>query len=270
MRPGARQLVMVTGKITCGDEDSHQTTGTAGRRRAVTAWDELLAVQRASGLLYQRPGHQNIGGGVLVSRASLTRLEENFRDAPSKFARALLRVLFTDAELENKTLFGRQTNSHKDQPAKAGLDQKRVVAVLDDKLKRRLGSMFQKMGSRQSTSTAEQEEVEDKFYSKEKESSRGTAAPRARPPPSAFGPSSPGHPYARKHQDPGPHLLSRSPLLPSLVPPASVRRLPRLSRPAYEGAQELHVIRPTRYAPQSRRRPASATRGNTHRNGSFK
>ncbi|KAH7976705.1 hypothetical protein HPB52_018395 [Rhipicephalus sanguineus] len=76
--------------------------------------------------------------------------------------------------------------------------------------------------------------------------------------------------YARKHQEPGPHLLSRSPLLPSLVPPASVRRLPRLSRPAYEGAEELHVTRATRYAPQSRRRPASATRGNTHRNGSFK
>ncbi|KAH7943962.1 hypothetical protein HPB52_013817 [Rhipicephalus sanguineus] len=78
---------------------------------------------------------------------------------------------------------------------------------------------------------------------REKESSRGTAAPRARPPPPASGPSSPEthhHPYARKHQDPGPHLLSRSPLLPSLVPPASVRRLPRLSRPAYEGAEELH------------------------------
>ncbi|KAH7963735.1 hypothetical protein HPB52_022473 [Rhipicephalus sanguineus] len=158
MRPGARQLVMVIGKITCGNEDSHQAAGTAGRRRAVTAWDELLAVQHASGLV-----------------ATLTRIEENFRDAPSKFARALLRVLFTDAELENKTLFGRQANSHKDQPAKAGLDQKRVAAVLeytclkykcsDDKLKRSLGSMLQKMGSRQSTSTADQEEVEDKYES---------------------------------------------------------------------------------------------------------
>ncbi|KAH7984593.1 hypothetical protein HPB52_022867 [Rhipicephalus sanguineus] len=179
MRPGARQVVlmitvwrqpkvlMVIGKITCGDEDSDQTAGTAGRRHAVTAWDELLAVQRASGL------HQNIGGGVLVSRATLTRLEENFRDAPSKFATALLGVLFTDAELENKTLFGRQANSHKDQPAKAGLDQKRVAAVFeytclkykssDDKLKRSPGSMLQKMGSRQSTSIADKEEVEDKY-----------------------------------------------------------------------------------------------------------
>ncbi|KAH7939982.1 hypothetical protein HPB52_019905 [Rhipicephalus sanguineus] len=90
---------------------------------------------------------------------------------------------------------------------------------------------------------------------------------------SSFRAQQPGDPpplYARKHQDPGLHLLSRSPPLPSLVPPASVRRLPRLSRPAYEGAEELHVTRPTRYAPQSRRRPASATRGNTHRNGSFK
>ncbi|XP_049269905.1 uncharacterized protein LOC119386489 [Rhipicephalus sanguineus] len=98
---------------TPAQAQENMAAGTAGRRRAVTAWDELLAVQHASGLV-----------------ATLTRIEENFRDAPSKFARALLRVLFTDAELENKTLFGRQANSHKDQPAKAGLDQKRVAAVL--------------------------------------------------------------------------------------------------------------------------------------------
>ncbi|KAL1468317.1 hypothetical protein MTO96_041564 [Rhipicephalus appendiculatus] len=74
--------------------------------------------------------HQNIGGGVLVSSATLARLEENFRDAPCKFARGLLRVLFTDEELSDKTLFGRQANSHKDQPTKAALDQNRVSAVL--------------------------------------------------------------------------------------------------------------------------------------------
>ncbi|XP_037510909.1 uncharacterized protein LOC119387547 isoform X2 [Rhipicephalus sanguineus] len=92
--------------------------------------NKLEASAPATPAQAQENMHQNIGGGVLVSRATLTRLEENFRDAPSKFARALLRVLFTDAELENKTLFGRQANSHKDQPAKAGLDQKRVAAVL--------------------------------------------------------------------------------------------------------------------------------------------
>ncbi|XP_037501899.1 uncharacterized protein LOC119375954 [Rhipicephalus sanguineus] len=96
-------------------------------------------------------------------------------------------------------------------------------------------------------------------YRREKESSRGTAAPRARPPPPASGPSSPEthhHPYARKHQDPGPHLLSRSPLLPSLVPPASVRRLPRLSRPAYEGAEELHAPSSEQEVPEDEHAPS--------------
>lgn len=65
----------------------------------------------------------------MVSEATLTRLEETYRDATCKFARALLRVLFS-VELMNRTLFGRQANSHKENPVKAALDQKRVSAVL--------------------------------------------------------------------------------------------------------------------------------------------
>lgn len=67
---------------------------------------------------------------MLVSEATLTRLEETYRDAPCKFARALIRALFSDEELMNRTLFGRQANSHKENPVKAALDQKRVSAVL--------------------------------------------------------------------------------------------------------------------------------------------
>ncbi|KAH7956358.1 hypothetical protein HPB52_008594 [Rhipicephalus sanguineus] len=74
--------------------------------------NKLEASEPATPAQAQENTHQNIGGGVVVSRATLTRLQENFRDAPSKFVRALLRVLFTDADLENKTLFGRQANSH--------------------------------------------------------------------------------------------------------------------------------------------------------------
>ncbi|KAK8775516.1 hypothetical protein V5799_031138 [Amblyomma americanum] len=113
----------------------------------------------------ERNMHRDIGGGVMVSEATLTRLEESYRDAPCKFARALIRVVFSDEELLNKTLFGRQANSHKENPVKPALDQKRVSAVLeytcckfrcsDVKLKRSLGSMLQKMGTKNDTSSKE-------------------------------------------------------------------------------------------------------------------
>ncbi|XP_077519831.1 uncharacterized protein LOC144129563 [Amblyomma americanum] len=113
----------------------------------------------------ERNTHRDIGGGVMVSEATLTRLEESYRDAPCKIARALIRVVFSDEELLNKTLFGRQANSHKENPVKPALDQKRVSAVLeytcckfrcsDVKLKRSLGSMLQKMGTKNDTSSKE-------------------------------------------------------------------------------------------------------------------
>ncbi|XP_077504248.1 uncharacterized protein LOC144114395 [Amblyomma americanum] len=109
--------------------------------------------------------HRYIGGGVMVSGATITMLQESFRDASCKFARALMRVVFTDEELTNKTLFGRQANIHKEYPVKAALDQRRVSAVLeytcckfrcsDVKLKRSLGSMLQKMGTKRDTSSKE-------------------------------------------------------------------------------------------------------------------
>ncbi|KAK8757650.1 hypothetical protein V5799_004718 [Amblyomma americanum] len=109
--------------------------------------------------------HRDIGGGVVVSEATLARLEESYRDAPCKFARALISVVFSDDELLNKALFGRQANSHKENPVKPALDQKRASAVLeytcckfrcpDIKLKRSLGSMLQKMGTKNDTSSKE-------------------------------------------------------------------------------------------------------------------
>lgn len=66
----------------------------------------------------------------MVSNATLTRLEETYRDTPCKFAKGLMRVLFGNEEMMNRTLFGGQANSYKDHSTKAALDQMRVSAVL--------------------------------------------------------------------------------------------------------------------------------------------
>ncbi|KAH7985681.1 hypothetical protein HPB49_026312 [Dermacentor silvarum] len=49
----------------------------------------------------------------------------------SRFARGLLKVLFTAEELENKSLFGRRSNAHKDAAQKEALDPRRVNAILN-------------------------------------------------------------------------------------------------------------------------------------------
>lgn len=66
----------------------------------------------------------------MISNATLTRLEETYRDTPCKFTKGLMRVLFSNEEMMNRTLFGRQANSHKDHKTKAALDQMRVSAML--------------------------------------------------------------------------------------------------------------------------------------------
>ncbi|XP_064475587.1 uncharacterized protein LOC135389474 [Ornithodoros turicata] len=72
----------------------------------------------------------DIGHGVAVSKATLTRLEETYKDSACKFARSLMRVVFTDEEMINKSLFGKQANSHKEREVKPALDSRRVNAVL--------------------------------------------------------------------------------------------------------------------------------------------
>ncbi|KAH6919483.1 hypothetical protein HPB50_029529 [Hyalomma asiaticum] len=46
-----------------------------------------------------------------------------------KFTRGLLKHLFTEDELRGKSLYGKVSNSHKDLPAKEGLDPVRLEAV---------------------------------------------------------------------------------------------------------------------------------------------
>ncbi|KAH7932761.1 hypothetical protein HPB49_002323 [Dermacentor silvarum] len=73
----------------------------------------------------------NIGGGVLVERSVLDRLQAHCHGLPTKFARNLLRHVFEEAELQGKSLYGKGTNRHKEDTVKEGLDPVRLNAVID-------------------------------------------------------------------------------------------------------------------------------------------
>ncbi|KAH7933261.1 hypothetical protein HPB49_011000 [Dermacentor silvarum] len=72
----------------------------------------------------------NIGGGVLVERSVLDRLQAHCHGLPTKFARNLLRHVFEEAELQGKSLYGKGTNRHKEDTVKEGLDPVRLNAVI--------------------------------------------------------------------------------------------------------------------------------------------
>ncbi|XP_064464856.1 uncharacterized protein LOC135376182 [Ornithodoros turicata] len=72
----------------------------------------------------------DIGSGVIVEKVILERLERACQCSPGKFARSLLRHVFTEDELRGKTLFGTKSNLHKDRPAKGALDPIRTNAVI--------------------------------------------------------------------------------------------------------------------------------------------
>ncbi|KAH7964981.1 hypothetical protein HPB49_002726 [Dermacentor silvarum] len=72
----------------------------------------------------------DLGEGILLDDGTLTRLRRDAKNSGSRFARGLLKVLFTAEELENKSLFGRRSNAHKDAAQKEALDPRRVNAIL--------------------------------------------------------------------------------------------------------------------------------------------
>ncbi|KAK8788947.1 hypothetical protein V5799_021275 [Amblyomma americanum] len=73
----------------------------------------------------------HIGGGILVEEPTLRKLEKN-GGGGGKFARALLRHLFTPEELRGKSLFGlNRGRITKGLPAKEALDPVRLRAILD-------------------------------------------------------------------------------------------------------------------------------------------
>ncbi|KAH7951986.1 hypothetical protein HPB52_016403 [Rhipicephalus sanguineus] len=80
-----------------------------------------------------RPVLVDIGSGVMVEELQLDNLERGCPGNPGKFARGLLRILFTPDELKGKSLFGRKCNAKKDLEAKEALNPVRVKAVIDGK-----------------------------------------------------------------------------------------------------------------------------------------
>ncbi|XP_064468979.1 uncharacterized protein LOC135383472 [Ornithodoros turicata] len=99
----------------------------------------------------------DIGGGVLVGSHHLTYLNSRCTGQPTKFARALLRVLFTGDELKGRSLFGVACNAHKDKAVKEALDSTRVNALIsytvssfglldDTKVKNSLSSLLVREG----------------------------------------------------------------------------------------------------------------------------
>ncbi|KAH9384652.1 hypothetical protein HPB48_026662 [Haemaphysalis longicornis] len=77
-------------------------------------------------------GTVDIGGGVLIEKGYLDQLVHACASGPGKFARALLRHVFTPEELKGKTLFGGKGKAQGDTPTKPGLDPVRVKAVVGE------------------------------------------------------------------------------------------------------------------------------------------
>ncbi|XP_049516302.1 uncharacterized protein LOC125942190 [Dermacentor silvarum] len=73
--------------------------------------------------------HVNIGGGVLVETTLLERLHSHCQ-GPTKFARHLLRSIFTVEEMRGKSLFGKGSNAKKNAIVKEALDPVRINAVI--------------------------------------------------------------------------------------------------------------------------------------------
>ncbi|XP_077561141.1 uncharacterized protein LOC144175944 [Haemaphysalis longicornis] len=72
----------------------------------------------------------DIGGGVIIEQAYLDQLLHACASGPGKFARALLRHVFSPEELRGKTLFGGKGKAQGDTTTKPGLDPVRVKAVV--------------------------------------------------------------------------------------------------------------------------------------------
>ncbi|XP_077564671.1 uncharacterized protein LOC144180159 [Haemaphysalis longicornis] len=72
----------------------------------------------------------DLGHGVLASEVVVKALRNSCAGNATKFARALLKNLFTKEELKGKSLFGKQCNARKDLLPKTALDSARVQAVI--------------------------------------------------------------------------------------------------------------------------------------------
>lgn len=72
----------------------------------------------------------DIGGGVTVEAVLLERLDTYCKGQPTKYARHLLRSVFSMEELQGKSLSGKVSNANKGTERKEGLDPVRLNAVI--------------------------------------------------------------------------------------------------------------------------------------------
>lgn len=72
----------------------------------------------------------DIGNGVLVPGSLLARIKSSAAQQPTRFARDLLRAVFTAEELAGSSLHGKTCNAQKQAAQKKALDPRRLQAVL--------------------------------------------------------------------------------------------------------------------------------------------
>lgn len=72
----------------------------------------------------------DIGNGVLVDAGTLARIKADSKGSACRFARSMVRLLFTSEELVGRSLYGRKSNSHKDAAVKDAIDPVRWNAIL--------------------------------------------------------------------------------------------------------------------------------------------
>ncbi|KAK8788950.1 hypothetical protein V5799_021274 [Amblyomma americanum] len=92
----------------------------------------ILQKGDSGNIVVVEPRKVDIGGGVMVDGMQLDQLLSHQRNTPSKFARRLIRMLFTNEELLGKSLFGKGCNRFRATivEQKPALDPVRLNAVL--------------------------------------------------------------------------------------------------------------------------------------------
>ncbi|XP_077551331.1 uncharacterized protein LOC144165053 [Haemaphysalis longicornis] len=73
----------------------------------------------------------DIGNGVQVDAGTLARIKADSKGSACRFARSMVRLLFTPEELVGRSLYGRKSNSHKEAAVKDAIDPVRWNAILN-------------------------------------------------------------------------------------------------------------------------------------------
>jgi hypothetical protein len=71
----------------------------------------------------------NLGNGVVVTKKELDGIK-TMSISPSKFALNLMRLLFTDEELQNRSLFARKCSANKNSVVHPAIDSARRDAII--------------------------------------------------------------------------------------------------------------------------------------------